>query len=96
MVINEKNATTNFRYVELQIAVSAHAKKHVKPPEKPEKIEAMLRDPARRRHVGPWPCCVTFDGTIAGTKTWGMGNGSDDGKGGKVFECMWCRNSQAA
>ena len=49
----------------------------------------MLRDPAKRKHVGP--CCKTFDGTICGTKKWFDGGGSDDGKGGKVYECMGCR-----
>ncbi len=63
----------------------------MRPPEKPEKIEAMLRDPAKRKHVGP--CCATIDGTLRGTKKWGDGNGSDDGSGTgrKVYECMGCR-----
>tara|TARA_B110000046_G_C12871341_1_gene346141 strand:- start:325 stop:717 length:393 start_codon:yes stop_codon:yes gene_type:complete len=72
-----------------QPTIKKKEKKHVKPPEKPEKIELMLRDPAKRKHVGP--CCKTFDGTICGTKKWFDGGGSDDGKGGKVYECMGCR-----
>ena len=48
-------------------------RKSVKPPEKPDKIEAALRDPEKRKHLGP--CCVTSDGSICGTKKWGDGKG---------------------
>ena len=48
-------------------------RKHPKPPEAPNKIEAMLHDPEKRKHVGP--CCVSRDGTIRGEKKWGDGKG---------------------
>ena len=50
----------------------------------------MLCDPTKRIHVGP--CCVTFDGTIRGTKKWGdfKGCASTD-PDVVVFECMGCR-----
>ena len=54
-------------------------------PAKPEKIEEMLNDPVKRKHLGP--CCVSKDGMLRGEKKWGDG----DGKGGKVYVCMGCR-----
>ena len=58
-------------------------------PAKPEKIEEMLNDPVKRKHLGP--CCVSKDGMLRGEKKWGDGAGSSDGKGGKVYVCMGCR-----
>ena len=49
-------------------------------PAKPEKIEEMLNDPVKRKHLGP--CCVSKDGMLRGEKKWGDGAGSSDGKGG--------------
>ena len=53
------------------------------------KIEAMLQDPEKRKHVGP--CCVSFDGTIRGEKRWGDGKGSEYTDGSRFWECMGCR-----
>ena len=70
-------------------------RKYPKPPEKPHKIQAALLDPEKRTHLGP--CCVTYDGTIRGTKKWGDGKGSlymdsDLTDPTDVFyECMGCR-----
>ena len=58
-------------------------------PARPEKIEEMLNDPMKRKHLGP--CCVSKDGMLRGEKKWGDGAGSSDGKGGKVYVCMGCR-----
>ena len=58
--------------------------------EKPEKIQAMLLDPERRKHVGP--CCKSSDGTVCGTKKWGDGVGAlYDDDYTKYWECMGCR-----
>ena len=69
-----------------------YTKKFNKPPEKPEKIEALLKDPARRKHLGP--CCVSADGSVRGTKQWGDGGGAAgflNGKACPIYECMGCR-----
>ena len=58
-------------------------------PARPEKIEEMLNDPMKRKHLGP--CCVSKDGMLRGEKKWGDGAGSSDGNGGKVYVCMGCR-----
>jgi hypothetical protein len=62
-----------------------------KPPEKLEKIAAMLSDPLKRCHLGP--CCFTNtkDGCICGTKKWGDGKGSKYADGTIFFECFGCR-----
>ena len=65
-------------------------RKFVRPPEKPHKIEEKLRDPEKRKHLGP--CCVTYDGTIRGTKKWGdFPPGSLYKDGTHFYECMGCR-----
>ena len=64
--------------------------KHKKNPEKPHKIEAMLRNPSQRKHVGP--CCKTFDGTISGTMKWGDGDGCAlEGTDERTWVCSACR-----
>ena len=70
-------------------AIGKKQRKNPKKAEKPENIEAMLRDPDRRKHVGP--CCVSFDGTIRGTKKWGDGKGGEYTDGTRFWECMGCR-----
>lgn len=62
--------------------------KHRKAPERPEKIEAMLQIPEKRKFYGP--CCVSADGTVRGTKKWGDGKGSEVLKGDPVFICGGC------
>jgi len=68
---------------------------HVKPAEKPETIERNLRDPVKRKYIGA--CCVTFDGTIRGTRTWGDATCKTAVvtkqwyKGHPIYECMGCR-----
>ena len=65
-------------------------RKYPKPPEKPHKIEEKLRNPEKRKHLGP--CCVTYDGTIRGTKSWGdFPPGSLYKDGTHFYECMGCR-----
>lgn len=68
-------------------------RKFPKPPEKPEKIQALLLDPVKRKHLGP--CCKTPDGKICGEKKWGDGKGSQYTDGTIFYECMGCREELA-
>jgi hypothetical protein len=71
-------------------AISKKKKRmYPKPSEKPERIEAMLREPSKRCHLGP--CCVTMDGSICGSKKWGDGKGSKYADGTIFYECFGCR-----
>jgi hypothetical protein len=71
-------------------AIKKKQRKSPKPAEKPHKIEQLLQDPEKRKHLGP--CCVSYDGSIRGTKKWGdYPPGSLYTDGTYFFECMGCR-----